>query len=99
MARTVGSVNKKNTNKPPEVEYEQQPDINKLICYNFYLNLLTQGAKGWNSDPDKKPVPASVDHYRSSQYILSALSLNQFKHRAKVCTNRYGITDLPILIF
>ena len=84
MAQTAGSVNKKNSNKSPEVTYERQEYINKLICYNFYIHLKTDSASGWNSDPDKKPVPASVEHYRSSQFIFSSLSENQFKHRAKV---------------
>eukprot|EP00536_Pseudo-nitzschia_multiseries_P012031 jgi/Psemu1/30734/gm1.30734_g len=84
MARTVGSVNKKCSLQPPEIEYEQPEYINKLICYNFWIHLQIGGAIGWYRDPKQHPFPASVEHQRSLQYILSSISENQFKYRANI---------------
>ena len=82
MARTAGAHNK--SRAPPKIEYSQQEDINKFICYNVYIHLESGGEIGWNSDPKEKPVPLSVEHYWSSQYLISLLLENQFKHHARV---------------
>lgn len=85
MPRTAGSKNsERNNSKPPELQYEQLKPIDKYICFQFYLNKRSKGSKGWNCDPSKKPACGSVHHYRSSQSVIDCLSIDQFRHRAKV---------------
>jgi hypothetical protein len=69
---------KKAPSRPPLEEYESLEYHKKLICYNYFQFIVTNGVEGW--DPSDA---GSVYHQRSSNYLLSLGSDSWFRHLAK----------------
>ena len=73
---------RKDPNNDPVKAYEKLARHDKIICWNYYQYITTDGAEGWN------PREAgSVFHQRSSEYLVSLGSGSWFQHRAKLMVN------------
>jgi hypothetical protein len=75
-----GGFNKQSRKNPkePSEQYNELCYAHKFICFKYWQNLLNP-KEGW----DRNRV-GSVDHYRSTKYILDNLrSDSVFRHRAK----------------
>ena len=76
MARTKGTSNNKIS---PSKQFERQSAVGKLLIYNYWIYLETEGASGWDT---KKA--GSVGHWSSSQYIHDNIKKGSFYHQGKV---------------
>ena len=77
MGRTKGSANKRNQN--PEKHFDGLPAIKKLIAYNYWTFLDSQGKEGWDI---KKS--GSTKHYNQSAFIQDNVEKKSFYHLGKV---------------
>ena len=73
---------KKKATTPAEERYAREPLHKRVICYNFWSFIVTDGKEGdlWN--PNK--TPGSVYNYRSSEYIRRHIKQVSFCNTAKV---------------
>jgi len=82
MARHSSATSrKKKVDTPPEYRYEREPLHKRVICYNFWNFVVTDGKLGdlWN--PNK--TPGSVYNHRSSNYLLKHINITSFDNIAK----------------
>ena len=66
--------------KDPLSVYNKHNLAKQIACYNFWLYLNTAGLEGWNPEV----VPGSVNHYRSSNYLLQNIKRNSWPKIGKV---------------
>ena len=64
----------------PHSIYRNHPLPKQIACYNFWLYLNTAGAKGWNPHENC----GSVNHRRSSQYLIDNIKRNSWPKIGKV---------------
>lgn len=70
---------KRNSNQGTPLErYERLDYKDKLICYQYFQFALTEGKEGWNPT-----LVGSINHLRSSSYLLQQVSQSSFRHKAK----------------
>lgn len=65
-------------NNDPVARFSKLERHDKIICYNYWNYINTNGSEGWNPQE-----AGSVFHQRSSAYLLSLGSASWFRHRGK----------------
>jgi hypothetical protein len=73
MPRTAEKGNKVDPNENPRSRWEKLAHHDKLICWNYFQYIATEGARGWNPQE-----AGSVFHQRSSNRLLALGSHSWF---------------------
>ena len=78
MARTKGSKNIRKQSQP-SAQFEQLDLVRKIIVYNYWLNIHTNGKEGWDHNK-----AGFVDHYSLSDYIAERVKKKSWYHLGRV---------------
>ncbi|CAB9528702.1 hypothetical protein SEMRO_2296_G322380.1 [Seminavis robusta] len=78
MPRTKSTKKQVDPNDNPIARWNKLKHHDKVICWNYWRWIVTNGEEGWDTD-----CAGSIHHQRSSQLLLNLGSDSWFRHRGK----------------